>query len=140
MRNRLTSKRRLHFAVHVINSTIYLIAPLEAPTAVEVIPKTTTSVNVLMTVAEVNTDVSFFEAAYQRQFCSVQSGATPRSCSIGSLSAGTSYRMYAMACMANFECSHRTFAEGFTLPHGMWYQSICHDILSLLIMDIILSF
>ncbi len=71
-----------------------------------------------MTVAEANNDVSFYEAGYQRQFCSVASGASPRSCSIGDLSAGTSYKIYGMACMADFECSHRRFTDGFTLPDG----------------------
>ncbi len=96
----------------------YQTVPLKVPTAVEVSPKTTTSVTVTMTAAEHNTDVSFYEAAYQRQICSVPAGASALSCSLVNLSAGTRYRISAMACMAGFECSHRRFAEGFTFPDG----------------------
>ncbi len=91
---------------------------IEAPTAVEVFPKTTSSVSVTMTVAQHNTDVSFYEAGYRRQICSVPAGASALSCSLVDLSAGTQYRVFAMACMAGFECSHRKFGEGFTFPDG----------------------
>ncbi len=101
------------------------ISSIEAPTAVAVVPKSTTSVNVIMTIDEPNTDVSFYEAGYQRKFCSVDSSVSPRSCSIGDLSAGTSYRVYAMACMASYECSHRKLAEGFTFPDGK-EKFVCH--------------
>ncbi len=71
-----------------------------------------------MTVAEVNTDVSFYEAGYQRQYCSVSAGSSPLSCTLEDLQAGTSYRVYGMACMPDYECSYRKFAEGYTLPDG----------------------
>ncbi len=86
--------------------------------AVEVTPKTTTSVNVAITGVEQNTDVSFYEAGYQRQTCSMEAGAAPLICSLVDLLPGTSYRVHVMACMASFECSHRRFAQGFTLPDG----------------------
>ncbi len=98
---------------------------IEAPATVQVAPKTTTSVDVVMTTSEKNTDVSFYEAGYQRQFCSVPGGASPLVCSIGGLSAGTRYNVYAMACMAGFECSYRKFAAGYTFPDGMQLQHFC---------------
>ncbi len=96
---------------------MYLNIVIEAPTAVEVSPKTTSSVSVTMTVAQ-HTDVSFYEAGYGRQICSVPAGASALSCSLVDLSAGTRFRVFAMACMAGFECSHRKFGEGFTFPDG----------------------
>ncbi len=86
--------------------------------AVEVTPKTTASITVMMTVAEVNTDVSFYEAGFERQYCTVPGGSTPLSCPLEDLKAGTSYRVYGMACMADYECSHRKFVKGYTLPDG----------------------
>ncbi len=71
-----------------------------------------------MTVDERNTDVSFYEAGFQRQYCTVSAGSTPLSCILEGLQAGTSYRVYGMACMPDYECSHRKFAEGYTLPDG----------------------
>ncbi len=103
--------------------------PIEAPTAVEISPKTTTSVTVKITAAEHNTDVSFFEAGYQRKICSVPSGASTLSCSLVDLSAGTRYRISAMACMADFECSHRRFGVGFTFPDGKYNACLCFRLL-----------
>ncbi len=77
-----------------------------------------------MTVAEVNTDVSFYEAGYQRQYCSVPAGSSPLSCTLEDLQAGTSYRVYGMACMPDYECSYRKFAEGYTLPDGKLPNSV----------------
>ncbi len=74
--------------------------------------------NVAITAADQNTDVSFYEAGYQRHVCSVPAGVSPLNCSLEGLSAGTQHRVYAMACMAGFECSHRTFGDGYTLPDG----------------------
>ncbi len=104
---------------------IYHVLYIEAPAAVVVTPKTTTSVNVAVTPSEQNTDISFYEAGYQRQVCSAHAGVSPLACSLGGLSSGTRYRVYAMACMAGFECSHRKFADGYTLPDGKW-QHACH--------------
>ncbi len=73
---------------------------------------------VSITAAEHNTDVSFFEAGYKRQICSVLASAAALRCSLEDLPAGTRYSIYAMACMAGFECSHRKFAVGYTLPDG----------------------
>ncbi len=70
---------------------------IKAPTAIKVSPDTTTSVTVAMTVTEGNTDVSFYEAGFQREYCTVPAGSSPLSCTIGDLKAGTSYRVYAMA-------------------------------------------
>ncbi len=89
-----------------------------APKAVKVIPKTTTSITVAMTVAEGNTDVSFYEAGFQREYCSVPAGSSPLSCTLEDLKAGTNYRVYGIACMPEYECSHRKFEEGYTLPDG----------------------
>ncbi len=69
-----------------------------------------------MTVGEVNTDVSFYEAGFQRQYCAIPAGASPLNCTLGDLQAGNSYRVYGMACMPDYECSYRKFAEGYTLP------------------------
>ncbi len=91
---------------------IYHVLCIEAPAVVVVTPKTTTSVNVAVTPSERNTDISFYEAGYQRQVCSAHAGKTPLICSLGDLSSGPRYRVYAMACMAGFECSHRKFADG----------------------------
>ncbi len=91
---------------------------IKAPTAVEVTPKTTTSVTVTMTVGERNTDVSFYEAGFQREYCTVPSGSLPLSCTLDNLKAGTRYRVHGMACMPNYECSYRKFVEGYTLPDG----------------------
>ncbi len=89
-----------------------------APTTIKVTPKTTTSVTVAMTAVEGNTDVSFYEAGFQREYCTVPAGSSPLSCTIGDLKAGTSYRVYAMACMPDYECSYRKFVEGYTQPDG----------------------
>ncbi len=43
-----------------MKNLIVLLFFIKAPTTVEVSPKTTTSITVAMTVAEVNTDVSFY--------------------------------------------------------------------------------
>ncbi len=91
---------------------------IQAPKAVEVIPKTNTSVTVAITAADGNTDVSFYKAVFQREYCTIPAGSSPLSCTLGDLKAGTRYRVFALACMADYECSHRTFAEGFTLPDG----------------------
>ncbi len=84
-----------------------------------------------MKVAEGNTDVSYYEAGYQRQHCSVKSDASPRSCSFGVLSAGTRFRIYAVACMAGNKCSFPTYAYGFTLPDGKQHLVCQFSLLSL---------
>ncbi len=71
-----------------------------------------------MIVGESNTDVSFYEAGYQRNYCTVPAGSSPLSCTLEDLKAGTSYRVYGIACMPDYECSHRKFIEGYTLPDG----------------------
>ncbi len=124
MPHRLLFWHRSHFIIQITINERNHIVPNKAPTAVQVIPKTTTSVNVVMKVAEGNTDVSFYKAGYQQQHCSVKSGASPRSCSIRGLSEGTRFGIYAMACVAGHECSYRTYAYGFTLPDGK-QQLVC---------------
>ncbi len=64
------------------------------------------------------TDVSYYEATYGREYCSVQAGFIPLSCDLGNLQPGTRYRIGAVACMASAECSHKTFGLGYTLPNG----------------------
>ncbi len=71
-----------------------------------------------MTADERNTDISFYEAGYQRKYCTVPAGTSPLSCALEDLKAGTKYRVYGTACMPDYECSHRKFAEGYTLPDG----------------------
>ncbi len=71
-----------------------------------------------MTAGAANGDISFYEAAYQREYCTVSATVSPLRCAIGQLSAGTRYRISGMACMADYECSHRKFGEGYTLPDG----------------------
>ncbi len=77
-----------------------------------------------MTAAEGNTGVSFYEAGYQRQYCTIPAGSSPLRCTLGDLQAGTNYKFYATACMQNYACSYRKFAEGYTLPDGELPKSI----------------
>ncbi len=91
---------------------------------------------VTMTVAEHNTDVSFYEAGYKRQICTVLATASALTCSPEGLSAGTRFRVFAMACMAGFECSHRKFADGYTFPDGKEDTWQCFLIVFLFINDI----
>ncbi len=93
-----------------------LIIFIEALRAVEVTPASTTSVLVTMTPVEGNSDVSYYEAAYQRNYCTVRSSVSPLSCIIGNLASGTSYRISGMACMADGECSYKRFGNGYTSP------------------------
>ncbi len=83
-----------------------------------VTPKTTTSVNVTMKVDEHSTDVIYYEAGYQREYCTVLASASQLSCTLENFSAGTRYRIFGVACMENAECSHRKFGDGYTLPEG----------------------
>ncbi len=92
--------------------------PIEAPRAVEVTPKTTTSVTVTMNKTEGYSDVSYYEASYGREYCTVLRGVTPIRCDLENLKPGTRYRVGAVACMATAECSYKTFASGYTLPEG----------------------
>ncbi len=69
-----------------------------------------------MTPAEGNSDVSYYEAGYQRKYCTVRSSDFPLSCIIGDLAAGSSYRISGMACMADGECSFKRFGNGYTFP------------------------
>ncbi len=71
-----------------------------------------------MKITEGYTDVSFYEATYGREFCTVQARTTPLSCDLGNLQPGTRYRIGVVACMATAECSHKTFGYGYTLPNG----------------------
>ncbi len=82
-----------------------------------------------MSVAEKNTDVSFYEAGFQRDYCTVSGGSSRLSCTLEDLKAGTSYRVYGMACMADYECSHRKFAEGYTKPDSELGLGICFSLL-----------
>ncbi len=97
-------------------------------------PRTTTSVFVAMNATDGNTDINFYEASYQREYCTVQATASPLRCALEKLSAGTRYRISGMACMADYECSHRKFGEGYTVPDGkkIYQESgvICFVIIS----------
>ncbi len=99
-----------------MKNILMLLFFIKAPTAVKVTPKTTTSVTVSMTVDERNTDVSYYEAGFQREFCTIPAGSSHLSCTLGNLQSGTGHRVYAMACMPDYECSYRKFAQGYTLP------------------------
>ncbi len=71
-----------------------------------------------MKVDERGTDVSYYEAGYQREYCTVLASASQLSCTLGKFSAGTRYRIHTVACMETAECSHRKFGEGYTLSEG----------------------
>ncbi len=71
---------------------------LLAPAAVIVTPRTTTSVFVAINATDGNTDINFYEASYQREFCTVQATTSPLRCAHENLSAGTRYRISGMAC------------------------------------------
>ncbi len=90
----------------------------KAPKAVQVTPRTTTSVTVTMNATDKGTDVSYYEASQSREFCTVSASVSPLSCNLENLQPGTRYRVGAVACMADDSCSYRAFAIGYTLPDG----------------------
>ncbi len=88
----------------------------KALTFVEVSPESTTSVRVTMTTVGGNTDVTYYEADYQHNYCTVSSSQFPLSCTLGKLSPGTMYRVSGMACMADSACSYKRFGSVYTFP------------------------
>ncbi len=71
-----------------------------------------------LTAPEGNHDVDFYEAATDRQICTVKANETPLSCVIQNLLAGTRHKVHAFACMPDHDCGLRQFAKGYTYPDG----------------------
>ncbi len=85
-------------------------------------PLSTSEVTVATAASPDSPGVTVYKATTGTKSCDAPStGSAPFTCTIGTLSGGTLYRVEVVACLATGYCSTSTSGQGYTLPDGTFY-------------------